>query len=52
VTAGVVLGAEMLPQALLVLLGGVLADRYDPRRLLVAGDRVCAAVQARATFHA
>ena len=38
VMAGVVLGAEMLPQALLVLLGGVLADRYDPRRLLVAGE--------------
>jgi MFS family permease len=38
VLAGVVLGAEMLPQALLVLLGGVLADRYDPRRLLVAGE--------------
>src|SRR3954447_8389524 len=38
VAAGVVLGAEMLPQALLVLLGGVLADRYDPRRLLVAGE--------------
>jgi DHA3 family macrolide efflux protein-like MFS transporter len=36
--AGVVLGTEMLPQALLVLLGGVLADRYDPRRLLVAGE--------------
>jgi MFS family permease len=38
VMAGVVLGAEMLPQALFVLLGGVLADRYDPRRLLVAGE--------------
>jgi MFS family permease len=38
VLAGVVLGAEMLPQALLVLVGGVLADRYDPRRLLVAGQ--------------
>jgi MFS family permease len=38
VVAGVVLGAEMLPQALLVLLGGVLADRLDPRRLLVAGQ--------------
>ncbi len=38
VLAGVVLGAEMVPQALLVLLGGVLADRYDPRRLLVAGE--------------
>lgn len=38
VTAGVVLGAQMLPQALLVLVGGVLADRYEPRRLLVAGQ--------------
>ena len=44
VLAGVVLGAEMLPQALLVLLGGVLADRYDPRRLLVAGQLGQAAV--------
>jgi MFS family permease len=44
VTAGVVLGVEMLPQALLVLLGGVLADRYDPRRLLVAGQLGQAAV--------
>lgn len=38
VVAGVVLGAEMLPQAALVLLGGVLADRLDPRRLLVGGQ--------------
>ncbi len=38
VLAGVVLGAEMLPQAVLILIGGVLADRYDPRRLLVAGE--------------
>jgi len=38
VLAGVVLGAEMLPQALLVLVGGVLADRFNPRRLLVAGQ--------------
>jgi MFS family permease len=44
VVAGVVLGAEMLPQALLVLGGGVLADRYDPRRLLVAGQLGQAAV--------
>ena len=44
VLAGVVLGAEMLPQAVLVLLGGVLADRYDPRRLLVAGEVGQAAV--------
>jgi len=44
VLAGVVLGAEMLPQALLVLLGGVLADRLEPRRLLVAGQVGQAAV--------
>ena len=44
VLAGVVLGAEMLPQALLVLVGGVLADRYDPRRMLVAGQLGQAAV--------
>jgi MFS family permease len=44
VLAGVALGAEMLPQALLVLLGGVLADRYDPRRLLVTGQLGQAAV--------
>jgi MFS transporter, DHA3 family, macrolide efflux protein len=44
VLAGVVLGAGMLPQALLVLLGGVLADRLEPRRLLVAGQVGQAAV--------
>ena len=44
VLAGIVLGAEMLPQALLVLVGGVLADRYDPRRMLVAGQVGQAAV--------
>jgi len=44
VLAGVVLGAEMLPQALLVLVGGVLADRCDPRRMLVAGQVGQAAV--------
>jgi MFS transporter, DHA3 family, macrolide efflux protein len=44
VVAGVVLGAEMLPQALLVLVGGVMADRYDPRRMLVAGQVAQAAV--------
>ena len=38
VMAGVVLGADLAPQALLVLAGGVLADRLDPRRLLVAGQ--------------
>jgi DHA3 family macrolide efflux protein-like MFS transporter len=44
VLAGFVLGAEMLPQAVLVLVGGVLADRYDPRRMLVAGQLGQAAV--------
>jgi MFS transporter, DHA3 family, macrolide efflux protein len=44
VLAGVVLGAEMLPQGLLVLVGGVLADRYDPRRMLVSGQVGQAAV--------
>jgi MFS family permease len=44
VLAGVVLGAEMLPQALLVLVGGVIADRYEPRRLLVAGQLAQAGV--------
>ena len=44
VVAGVVLGAEMLPQAALVLLGGVLADRLDPRRLLLAGQTARAVV--------
>src|SRR4051794_40222443 len=38
VTAGGVLGAELLPQALLVLLGGVLARPFDHRPRLVAGE--------------
>jgi len=42
--AGLVLGAQMLPQALLVLLGGVLADRHEPRVLLVSGQVGQAAV--------
>jgi MFS family permease len=42
--AGLVLGIEMLPQAALVLLGGVIADRWDPRRVLVAGEVSRAAV--------
>jgi MFS family permease len=42
--AGAVLGVEMFPQAALVLLGGVIADRWDPRRVLVAGEVARAAV--------
>ena len=29
-TAGVIIGAEMIPQAAFVLVGGVIADRFDP----------------------
>ena len=36
--AGAVIGVEMLPQAVLVLVGGVIADRWDPRKVLVAGQ--------------
>jgi MFS transporter, DHA3 family, macrolide efflux protein len=50
VLAGVVLGADMLPQALLVLLGGVLADRYEPRRMLIAGQVGQAAVLVSAAI--
>jgi len=42
--AGVVIGAEMIPQALLVLVGGVVADRFDPRRILIAGQIARAAI--------
>ena len=42
--AGVVLGLATLPQAVTVLLGGVIADRYDTRRVLVAGQVGQAAV--------
>src|SRR5215217_7931268 len=44
--AGAVLGAEMFPQAVLVLLGGVLADRFDPRRILILGQVARALVLA------
>jgi MFS family permease len=36
--AGVVIGLETLPAAALVLLGGVVADRFDTRRVMVAGQ--------------
>jgi MFS family permease len=42
--AGVVIGAEMIPQAALVLVGGVVADRFDPRRLVIAGQLAKAAI--------
>ena len=40
--AGVVVAAGMLPQAALLLVGGTVADRFDPRRVVVA----CAVAQA------
>ncbi|WP_158607585.1 MFS transporter [Flexivirga caeni] len=36
--AGLVLGIETLPQALCTLLGGVIADRFDTRRVMVLGE--------------
>jgi MFS transporter, DHA3 family, macrolide efflux protein len=44
--AGVVIGIEMLPQAVLILVGGVIADRFDPRRILIAGEVARAVVLA------
>lgn len=35
--AGVVLGSELLPQAVFVLIGGILADRYNTRRIVIVG---------------
>ncbi|WP_459723127.1 MFS transporter [Actinophytocola sp. KF-1] len=35
---GFALAAEMVPYALFVLFGGVLADRYSPRRMMIAAD--------------
>jgi len=36
--AGFVLGVEMLPQAICTLFGGVVADRYDTRRVMILGE--------------
>jgi MFS family permease len=36
--AGLVVGVGTLPQAALMLTGGVLADRHDPRRVVAAGE--------------
>jgi len=43
---GTVLAAQALPMALLMLLGGVLADRFAPRRVMMAADLLRAAAQA------
>ncbi len=43
VGAGAIIGVEMFPQAALMLLGGVIADRFDPRRVQVVGQLTKAA---------
>jgi MFS family permease len=43
-TVGVVLAARMAPLALLVLFGGVLADRFHPRPIMIGADAVRAAI--------
>ncbi len=43
---GSVLFAETMPMALLLLLGGVVADRLSPRPVMVAADAVCFLAQA------
>ena len=42
---GAVLAAETVPMALLLLVGGVLADRFSPRPIMVAADLLRAAAQ-------
>ncbi len=42
--AGLVLGVQTLPQAALMLAGGVIADRFDTRKVMVAGELTRAGV--------
>ncbi|MFG2812208.1 MFS transporter [Streptomyces sp. NPDC048410] len=49
--AGAVMAASAVPRALLLLGGGVIADRFGPRRVVVGSDAVrCAAVLAVAAL--
>ncbi|MGC9540243.1 MFS transporter [Streptomyces sp. UG1] len=49
--AGVVMAVSALPRALLMLGGGVIADRWGPRRVVIGSDAVrCAAVLAVAAL--
>jgi len=50
--AGLVLGIELLPQAVCTLLGGVIADRFDTRRVMILGElaRVLVLVVAAAAW--
>jgi MFS family permease len=43
-TAGLVVGAGTVPRAVLLLAGGVIADRYDARRVMVVVDTLRIAV--------
>lgn len=48
--AGVVLAAGAVPRAVLMLAGGVVADRFGPRRVVIASDLVrCVVILAAAT---
>ncbi|WP_308298862.1 MFS transporter [Streptomyces sp. GESEQ-35] len=49
--AGLVMAVSALPRALLMLGGGVVADRFGPRRVVIGSDSVrCAAVLAVAAL--
>lgn len=49
--AGVVMSVSALPRALLMLGGGVIADRFGPRRVVIGSDAVrCVAVLAVAAL--
>lgn len=49
--AGLVMAVSAVPRALLMLGGGVLADRFGPRRVVIGSDAVrCAAVLAVAAL--
>jgi MFS family permease len=45
-SVGLVVAAELVPFVLFALVGGVLADRSDRRRVLIASDAVRLAIQA------
>ncbi|MEU4927630.1 MFS transporter [Streptomyces yokosukanensis] len=49
--AGLVMAVSALPRAVLMLGGGVIADRFGPRRVVIGSDAVrCAAVLAAAAL--
>ncbi|MFF3983275.1 MFS transporter [Streptomyces sp. NPDC001797] len=49
--AGAVMSVSALPRAVLMLFGGVIADRFGPRRIVIGSDAVrCAAVLAVAAL--